>query len=131
MRRAATHKFLALPVVLGTLLLRAAIPDGYMPAAAGSGLFVELCPTGMPVGFYQAVTGADSGHHHHHGSQDDARGLYASSQCPIGHLLSAAVAVDVPPLADVAPLPAEIPAVPELAPVFSYRSVPHSRDPPV
>ena len=99
-----------------------------MPAAAGSGFFAELCPTGMPIGFMQAVTGADSGHHH--GSHDDARGHYDGGHCPIGHLLSSAVTVDVPLLAKVPLLPVEIPVAPERLPVFSHRSVHHSRDPP-
>ena len=129
MRQTSAYKHLALPVLLATLLLRAAIPEGYMPAAVGSGLFAELCPTGMPAGFFQAITGADS--NHHHGSHDDAPRHYDGGHCPIGHLLSAAVAVDVPQLANVPLLPEEVPVTPAFIPAYSYRSFYHSRDPPV
>lgn len=128
MRPTSTYKYLALPVLLVTLLLRAAIPDGYMPAAASSGLFAELCPTGMPFGFMQAISGADGGHHH--GSHDDGSSHYNSDHCPIGHLLSGAVAVDIPQWASEPPAPAPRAATPAASPVFIYRGVHHSRDPP-
>lgn len=76
--------------LLAALLLRAAIPDGYMPAAAGSGLLFELCPAGVPAGFMQALTGSD---HHHHNS-DRSASAYDTGQCPIGHMLSSAMAFD-------------------------------------
>ena len=80
-------------LVLAALLLRAAIPDGYMPAAAGTGLLFELCPSRVPAEFMQAMQRSEQGHHHH-GSSDDATSHYDASQCPIGPLLSAAVAFD-------------------------------------
>ena len=52
-------------VLLAALLLRAAIPDGYMPASWGSGLLVKLCPAGLPAGVMQALAGEHE--HHHHG----------------------------------------------------------------
>ena len=79
-------------LLLAALLLRAGIPDGYMPSAPGSGQLFELCPAGVPAGFMQALSG--SGQHHHHNS-DASESHYDASHCPIGHLLSAAVAVDV------------------------------------
>ena len=91
-------------LLLATLLLRAGIPDGYMPAAAGSGLLFELCPAGVPAGFMQALTGSD--HHHHH--SDKSESAYDTGQCPIGHMLSSAMAFD-----DLSQ-PAVIPRLPKL-----------------
>lgn len=78
-----------LVIPLAMLLLRAITPDGYMPGSAGSGLLFELCPSGMPDAIMQALRG--SHHHHHHGNKASAA---SSEHCPIGHMLSAAVAVD-------------------------------------
>jgi len=78
-------------LLLATLLLRAGIPDGYMPAGQGSGLLFELCPAGVPAGFMQALSGSG---HHHHGNTAETESHYDASQCPIGHLLSAAATVD-------------------------------------
>lgn len=87
-------------MLLAALLLRAGIPDGYMPAAQGSGLLFELCPAGVPAEFMQALSGSG---HHHHGHTADTESHYDASQCPIGHLLSAAVAVDDVWLSSTAP----------------------------
>ncbi len=78
-------------LLLATLLLRAGIPDGYMPSTLGSGQLFELCPAGVPAGFMQALSGSG---HHHHGDSAASESHYDASQCPIGHLLSAAAAVD-------------------------------------
>ena len=79
----------AAAILLATLLLRASIPDGYMPAAPGSGLLFELCPDGMPAAFSQ-----HSGHaHHHHDDADSSTSQADPDQCPIGHMLAAAFAV--------------------------------------
>ena len=67
----------ALVWVLATLLLRAAIPDGYMPAQAGSGLLFKLCPSGVPDGFMMAI--AKSGHQHHDHSADSGDAHYDAS----------------------------------------------------
>jgi hypothetical protein len=79
-------------LLLATLLLRAAIPDGYMPASPYSGLLFELCPSGVPAGFIAALGG--SGHHQHHDASDGSGAHYDASQCPIGHMLSSAAAVN-------------------------------------
>lgn len=79
-------------LLLAALLLRAGIPDGYMPSAAGSGQLFELCPAGVPAGFMSALTG--SGHHHHHDGSNASQAHYDAGQCPIGHLLSSTVAFD-------------------------------------
>jgi len=111
-------------VVLGAALallsLRALMPDGYMPAAAGSGLLFELCPEGMPAEVMQALAGGR--HHHHHG--DDADGARVDTgHCPIGHMLASAVAHDAESNTDVAPATVEFAA----PPVDLHIPVAHSR----
>lgn len=85
------NRQLLLVAALATLALRALTPDGYMPGSANSGLLYELCPDGMPAEIMQALAGG--GHHHHHG-HDDAGAVTGTEQCPIGHMLASAVAVD-------------------------------------
>ena len=70
--------------------LRLLTPAGYMPASPGSGLLFELCPDGLPVEVIQALTSDGHHHHHHHGNDADA----SAHQCPVGHMLLAALAVD-------------------------------------
>jgi hypothetical protein len=104
-------------LVLAALLLRALIPDSYMPAAAGTGLLFELCPSRMPAEFMQALQRSEHGHHHH-GSSDDTTTHYDASQCPIGHLLSVAVAFD-----DFAEIDtAQTSPVPNETPLTSWRT---------
>lgn len=79
-------------MLLATLMLRAAIPDGYMPASKGSGLLFELCPSGVPAELMLAVSG--SSQHHHHGAEEGQSAHFDAADCPIGHLLSATVAFD-------------------------------------
>lgn len=100
------HNRKVLLLLVSALLLRAGIPDGYMPAAPGSGLLFELCPSGVPAGFMQALSGGDR--HQHHDMPGAAEAHFDASQCPIGHLLSGTVAPD-----DVL----QFDAIPEL-PVF-------------
>ena len=82
-----------LVATLATLALRALAPDGYMPGSADSGLLYELCPEGMPVEIMQALAG-DNQHHHHHGDDGEATSASGSEQCPIGHMLASAIAMD-------------------------------------
>lgn len=115
-------------LLLATLLLRAAIPDGYMPSRVGSGLLFELCPSGVPAGFMEALAGAATGHHHAHGTGDETH--FDASQCPIGHFLSmAAVSDDVPAL-DVIPAPATAVVWTAAVPVSIARRLYRSRGPP-
>ncbi len=69
--------------------LRLLTPAGYMPASPGSGLLFELCPDGLPVAVLEALA-SDGHHHHHHGNDADS----SAHQCPVGHMLLAALAVD-------------------------------------
>ena len=91
-----------LVATLATLALRALAPDGYMPGSADSGLLYELCPEGMPVEIMQALAG-DNQHHHHHGGDGEATSAGGSEQCPIGHMLASAMAMDSTPASDMLP----------------------------
>ena len=88
---------------LAMLSLRALTPDGYMPGSSGSGLLFELCPDGMPAVVMAALDGTAGHHHHHHGNTDDSASVTATEQCPIGHMLASAVAVDVETQTDIGP----------------------------
>jgi hypothetical protein len=111
---------LLLVVALAMLSLRALTPEGYMPGSRGSGLLFELCPAGMPVEIMHALGG---GHHHHHGDKAPVSG---TEQCPIGHMLGTAVAVDsgiVVEVHAVAPRPvAQVASVPAPPGITAYRS---------
>jgi len=97
----SVHKrHILLVAALATLSLRALTPDGYMPGSAESGLLYELCPDGMPAEIMQSLVGG--GHHHHHGGSDSAP-VSGTEQCPIGHMLGSAVAVDSGSTPDVSP----------------------------
>jgi hypothetical protein len=95
-----TRQHALLLAALAMLSLRALTPAGYMPGSPGSGLLFELCPAGMPADVMQALGGG----HHHHASHHAPAGSTMSDdeQCPIGHMLSGAVASDDP-------LPVEVP----------------------
>lgn len=115
--------------LLATLLLRASIPDGYMPAPVGGGLLFELCPAGVPAELMQALAGPGT-HHHHHDSNDTSGAQFDAEQCPIGNLLSAAVAIDAHWITPDVPLLTEPPVA--AAQVVASRSelARRSRGPP-
>lgn len=121
MRRNDRVNALLLAIALAALWMRALTPEGYMPGSRGSGLLFELCPSGMPV---QIMRSLGRGHHHHHGGDNvPASGTEA---CPIGHMLSAAAAVDSGlsvELHAVAPRPEPQRAiVPARSQITAYRS---------
>jgi len=99
------NRHLLLVAALATLSLRALTPDGYMPGSAESGLLYELCPDGMPAEIMQSLAGG--GHHHHHHGDNDSPSVSVTvsgtEQCPIGHMLASAVAVDSGSTPDVLP----------------------------
>lgn len=127
-----SSRYLVAVLLTGTLL-RAFVPAGYMPAAAGQGLLFELCHDGMPPAIMAALDGHAHAHgshseHGHHGSGNDSEG---GSPCNIGHLLSLTVidAVDIVESALVAPISfadADIPPLPVVARsrAFSARAPP-------
>ena len=120
---------LILVAALAMLSLRALTPDGYMPGSKGSGLLFELCPSGMPPVIMQALAG-EGHHHHHHGEDDNSASVTGTEQCPIGHMLASAVAVDTGTSTGIVP---DV-AVFNVAPVFvTHRSIStayRSRAPP-
>lgn len=124
MSRSTRHR-LTFALVLTTLLLRAAIPAGYMPASLDSGVLFKLCPSGVPAEIMAAISG--TGHHHQSNSNGEH---FDAEQCPIGQLLSAAIAVDSTWQANDAP----IPSILDVGPVQTLESrAPtnrRSRDPP-
>lgn len=127
MNRFRHHRLKPLLLLSAALLLRAAIPAGYMPAAAGSGLLFEFCPEGISVEFMQILAGdGDTGHAHNHG--DSSHG--DDHKCPVGHMLLSAAAVDNAAEIVLAP------AVQALSTTSSYsfnsvsRTYYHSRGPP-
>lgn len=119
MLRRRTKNSVAFLVLLTTLAMRAAIPDGYMPSAVGSGLLYELCPSAVPPEVMQVLQankghGGQHAHHHAHATDHSQHSQLDGNQCEIGHLLASAVAVDMvwqaqlPPAATVYALPAVI-----------------------
>jgi len=124
-----------------TLLLRAMIPAGFMPAAIGAGFPLQVCPSGLPDGALARLAGEHAGHHHHahHGHHEadgenrsgDGGHAYSAEQCPIAHLIAAAaLPVSAAPALPALPAPAIVsptPQHPAAARVHHYRS----RGPPV
>jgi hypothetical protein len=87
------------------LLLRAAIPAGYMPSSGEDGLWFEFCPDGVPAGFMQLLAGESAPAHHGHGDDaDDAGHDHDEHQCPVGHILLSAATVDSDWQAEPAPV---------------------------
>jgi hypothetical protein len=127
------HKQLKTVLLLSAvLLLRATIPAGYMPAATGSGWFVDLCPEGLPSGLME-VLGESS--EHHHGHMDHGQGGSGEPGnddhlCPIGQMLLPAAIMDNACQVEMTPLT----PVPAAIPIYAYTGVfstnTHSRDPP-
>lgn len=97
----ASNRQTLLIASLVALSLRALTPDGYMPGSDRSGLLYELCPDGMPAEIMQALAGA--GHHHHHHGGEDGASVTGTEQCPIGHMLASAMAVDTGALPEIVP----------------------------
>lgn len=125
---------LLLVAALAMLSLRALTPDGYMPGSKGSGLLFELCPSGMPPVIMQALAGEGHHHHHHHGGDDssgDSSGsVTGTEQCPIGHMLASAVAVDTGTLPGIVPDVAMFNVAPVLVTDRSTSTAYRSRAPP-
>ena len=122
------HHRLVLAAALATMALRAAIPAGFMPSAVGDGLPFEMCPSAVPAEILVAMSGAG---HHHAGHDTDRDGShFQAGHCPIGQVLSTAIADDGQTAIEV------VPAVAALAPQFETalssfeQSTRRSRDPP-
>jgi len=125
MNRKGHSQLLWLVAALAMLSLRALTPEGYMPGSRGSGLLFELCPSGMPVEIMRAL---GRGHHHHHGDPGSGSG---TEQCPIGHMLGAAVATDSGLVAAAhVPAPAWLEPASSAVPVSIRPPLYRSRAPP-
>ena len=112
-------------VLAAAILLRAAIPAGYMPADADSGLLFKFCPEGVPAEFMQMLGG---GHAEHH--EDLHSGHSPDHQCLIGHLLLSAAAVDDPWHQEAAPTAPVFEALPVRVLTGTTRTHYQSRGPP-
>ncbi len=99
----SAHNKLILVAALAMLSLRALTPDGYMPGSKGSGLLFELCPSGMPPVIMQALAG-EGHHHHHHGDDNSSGSVTGTEQCPIGHMLASAIAIDSGTATEIEPV---------------------------
>ncbi len=91
MERIRNKRLKPVLLLLAVLLLRAAIPVGFMPAAAGSGLLVVFCPDGVSPEFMQFLAD-DAGVDHDH--MDHGNPVDSTHQCPVGHMLLSAAATD-------------------------------------
>ena len=124
------HFRLVLAVALATLVLRAAIPAGFMPSAARGGLPFEMCPSAVPAEILAAMSGA--GHHHaSHGNDADPDSChFDAGHCPIGQALAIAVAADEAVAAAIVPATATLNA--HIPSVLHSHEQPtrRSRDPP-
>jgi hypothetical protein len=130
MLRSHRQQSFAFLVLLSTLAMRAAIPEGFMPSAIGSGLLYELCPSAVPAGVMQVLRAnkGHGGHHAHHHNAEHSK--HDGNQCEIGHLLASAVAVDMSWQAELPP-PVALHALPSAIPYNSAtRTTYASRDPP-
>jgi len=125
MTRFRQNRLKPLLLLSAALLLRAAIPAGYMPAAAGSELLFEFCPEGISVEFMQILSGDAEHDHSDHGGTDGD-----DHKCPVGHMLLSAAAVDNAEQIELAPNPQALFAVTH----YSFTSVSptyyRSRGPP-
>jgi len=96
-----------LGAILAALLLRIAVPVGYMPTALDDGWYLQFCPDGMPVQVMVALFGPSHQHHHQHQGGHHADNPTAAapsySQCDLGGALGAE-AVDVSVLLVTSPL---------------------------
>ncbi len=126
MKYAARQPRPLLIAALAMLALRALTPAGYMPGSPDSGLLYELCPSGMPAEIMRALGGGHHQHHHH----EKTGGMAGDEQCPIGHMLAAAVAMDSLAATALAFGAQEIEAVPFVMPTAANITAYRSRAPP-
>lgn len=100
-RKPTVRALIALLAAAG-VLLRAAIPVGYMPGDLSRGAWAAPCPSGFPAGWFEAsgAGGAHGGHAHHHppshGADGDAsvhdpetHAVALDERCPLGEALHA------------------------------------------
>ena len=126
MTRIARQRRKWMLLVFAILLMRAAIPPGYMPAAIGSDLLFELCPEGVPAVVMQSL----GLHSHYHGESENDTAAFDVAHCPLGHMFSSIAAVEIDAAIDIDS------AIPVFRPlsndtrVASLHTVYRSRGPP-
>lgn len=129
--RSAARSLLARLVLVG-LVLRVAVPAGFMPTNLDDGWFLKFCPDGMSMSVMMALLGHD--HHHHHANQQGDQNSEPYQQCDLGGGLAddsalptgeqfttngLATLVQAQPLQDLVPT--------GTASAFQARAPPHSR----
>jgi len=77
--RLTPRRLLARLVLVG-LVLRVAVPVGFMPSNLDDGWFLKLSPDGMPMSVMMALLGH---HHQHHGEE-----AQTYQQCDLGGALA-------------------------------------------
>ncbi|ANO52732.1 hypothetical protein BA177_17420 [Woeseia oceani] len=84
-----------------------------MPSTSGSGPWFELCPEHVPAGFLTALSGTaeDASSHAAHAGHlqlldQQSHNDHDEHECPFGHLLASAAAID--PIGDSAVVPAPL-----------------------
>lgn len=84
-------------IALLAILLRAAVPAGFMPGSLTSGWYLVLCPDGISSSAMMALLGEQQDHSHHHmhaqgsgtpGSDSSANASF--NQCDLGSGYSSA-----------------------------------------
>lgn len=127
--RSAARSLLARLVLVG-LVLRVAVPAGFMPTNLDDGWFLKLCPDGMSMSVMTALLGHDHHHHHQLGGEDTepyqqcdlGGGLADDSALPTGEQFTTnglVTLAQTQPLQDL--------ALASTASAFQARAPPHSR----
>jgi len=70
------------------MLLRVAVPVGFMPSSLADGWYLKLCPDGMSDSAMMALLGQHD-HSHHHQSGDSSEQSF--DQCDLGSGFASAV----------------------------------------
>lgn len=103
MNRRRARRFAAWLALAG-LLVRAAIPAGYMPGSLFGGEPIVPCPSGFPAALFHEAGRHGAGHDQH--DQDTSPdGVYTEDFCPLGTALHTAFLLHS--LFTLAPTPAE------------------------
>jgi len=128
------HRWLA-GLALLTMLLRVAVPGGYMPTSIAGGWYLSLCPHGMPnpAAVAALANSAQHEHHHGHGAQGghDHGAAHSFDHCELGSGLTLSATLEAFGLSfTLIPVPAAQAAQRTVAPQCSLSRIYHSRAPP-
>lgn len=82
------------------MLLRIAVPAGYMPSSLAEGWYLKLCPDGISASVMMALMGQqDHSHHHSHSMDQDGSSEQSFDQCDLGSGFASAALVQAASLA--------------------------------